>query len=206
MALLLRASSRHRLFHLRQANGCDFPGWSANHIGVNTHSDIQAQFVALLQIHRALLCKIVRVYARSPADRDDLAQEAIANLWRAYPRYDDRLKFSTWMYRVVLNVAISWQRRERTQTQHLVPAGEEVLEMARSLEAPAAADDGDLVLLYSSIATFDALDKALLILYLDGLTHPEISVVLGITSTNIATKIGRLKDRLREDFRAAGRL
>ena len=113
---------------------------------MNANPRIQAQFVALLQQHRALLYKVARVYARSAADRDDLAQEAIANLWRAYPRYDDRLKFSTWMYRIALNVAISWQRRERTQTQHLVPAGEDVLEMVRSLEAPATPDDVDLAL------------------------------------------------------------
>jgi RNA polymerase sigma-70 factor (ECF subfamily) len=173
---------------------------------VNVNPQIQAKFVALLQSHRALLYKVARVYSRSAADREDLAQEAIANLWRAYPRYDDRLKFSTWMYRIALNVAISWQRRERTQTRHLVPAGEDVLEMTRSLEAPAATDDADLALLYTSIGRFDALNKALLILYLDGLSHAEISAVLGMTPTNIATRIGRLRDRLREDFRAAGRL
>jgi RNA polymerase sigma-70 factor (ECF subfamily) len=87
-----------------------------------------------------------------------------------------------------------------------VPAGEDILEMVRCVEAPAARDDADLALLYSSIDRFDELNKALLILYLDGLTHQEISAVLGITPTNAATKIGRLRDRLREDFRAAGRL
>lgn len=164
--------------------------------------DAQAQFLAQLDAQRRLLYKVARVYGRSPEDREDLMQETVGQLWRAFPRYDARHKFSTWMYRIALNVAISWQRRERTQTRHLVPAGEEILQLA-----PDAVDESeDVALLYRCIETFDDLNRALLMLYLDGRSHQEISVVLGITSTNVATKIGRLKDRLREDFRAAGRL
>jgi len=173
---------------------------------VSTNPTVKAPFVALLQTHRALIYKVARIYGRSAADRDDLAQETIVQLWRAYPRYDERLKFSTWMYRIALNVAISWQRRERTQTRHVVAAEADVLENVRVLDAPPGSEDADLALLYASIGKFDALNKALLMLYLDGQTHQDISSVLGITVTNVATRIGRLKDRLREDFRAAGRL
>lgn len=162
----------------------------------------QAQFLALLEAHRRLLYKVARVYGRSPEDREDLMQEAVGQLWRAFPRYDARHRFSTWMYRIVLNVAISWRRRERTQTQHLVPAGEEIFQVALD----AADESEDVALLYRCIEKFDDLDRALLMLYLDGRSHQEISGVLGITTTNVATKIGRLKDRLREDFRAAGLL
>src|SRR5258708_1845122 len=162
----------------------------------------QTQFLALLEAHRRLLYKVARVYGRSPEDREDLMQEAVGQLWRAFPRYDASHRFSTWMYRIALNVAISWQRRERTQTQHLVPAGEEIVQVALD----AADESEDVPLLYRCIEKFDDLNRALLMLYLDGRSHQEISVVLGITPTNVATKIGRLKDRLREDFRAAGLL
>lgn len=166
---------------------------------------LPASFLALLHEHRALLYKVTRVFGRSAAERDDLAQEAIVHLWRAYPRYDERLRFSTWMYRIALNVAISWRRRERTQTQHLVPLGEELFEIADGAD-PLGTEATDLALLYASIEQFDDLNKALLLLYLDGQSHHEISLVLGISQTNVATKIGRLKDRLREQFRAAGHL
>ncbi len=162
----------------------------------------QAQFLALLEAHRRLLYKVARVYGRSPEDREDLMQEAVGQLWRAFPRYDASHRFSTWMYRIALNVAISWQRRERTQTRHLVPAGEEIFQVALD----AADESEDVALLYRCIERFDDLNRALLMLYLDGRSHQEISAVLGITPTNVATKIGRLKDRLREDFRAAGLL
>jgi RNA polymerase sigma-70 factor (ECF subfamily) len=171
---------------------------------VSTDTDTQAQFLRLLQGHRGLLYKVSRAYGRSAADRDDLVQEIIVNLWRAYPRYDPRFKLSTWMYRVALNVAISWRRRERTQTQHLVEAGEEVLENIQQLDA--ALDHDDVSLLYGAIARFDELDRALLLMYLDGHPHQEIGEVLGMTTTNVATRIGRLKARLRETFRAAGHL
>jgi len=173
---------------------------------MHLNAEQNTQFVALLQTHRGLLYKVSRVYGRSAPERADLAQEVVANLWQAYPRYDIRLKFSTWMYRIALNVAISWRRRETTQTQHLVPAGENILENVTALETPETGADSDLTLLYESIENFDELDRALLMLYLDGLSHQEISSVLGITATNIATKIGRLKGRLRDKFRAAGHL
>jgi RNA polymerase sigma factor (sigma-70 family) len=172
---------------------------------MQTSPDQKAQFIALLTSHRGLLYKVARVYGRTASERADLAQEAVLNLWQAYPRYNARLKFSTWMYRIALNVAISWRRRETTQTRHLVPTGEEILENAADLETPAGTDS-DLALLYSSIERLDELDRALLLLYLDGLSHQDISVVLGISPTNIATKIGRLKERLRDNFRAAGHL
>jgi RNA polymerase sigma factor (sigma-70 family) len=168
--------------------------------------DQKAQFLAVLQSHRGLLYKVSRIYGRSVPERADLAQEIVVNLWRAYPRYNARLKFSTWMYRIALNVAISWRRREATQTQHLVPAGEAIIENCADLENPTTAAECDLALLYASIGAFDELDRALLMLYLDGLSHRDISLVLGISTTNIATKIGRLKERLREHFRAAGHL
>jgi RNA polymerase sigma-70 factor (ECF subfamily) len=171
---------------------------------VSAHTDTQAQFLALLQAHRGLLYKVSRAYGRSAAERDDLAQEIIANLWRAYPRYDPSFKLSTWMYRIALNVAISWRRRERTQTQHLVPEAEVALENIQQLDA--ALDRDDTTLLYASIARFDELDRALLLLYLEGHSHQQIGEVLGMTTTNVATRIGRLKERLRESFRAAGHL
>ena len=169
-------------------------------------SETQARFLALLQSHRALLYKVARIFGRTVDERDDLAQEAIVQLWRAYPRYDQTLKFSTWMYRIALNVAISWRRRERTQTQHLVPSGEELFQNVAALDASQIDAKGELELLHSMIDRLDDLNKALLMLYLDGQSHQEISAVLGISASNVGTKIARLKDGLREDLRAAGHL
>ena len=166
--------------------------------------DLESRFLGRLEPHRAILYKVARTYGRSPADRDDIVQEIVVQLWHAFPRYDEAFRFSTWMYRIALNVAISWHRREQTRTRHVLPAGDELL--SRLAAANEGGDSDDLALLYRCIAGYDDLSKALLMLYLDGQNHQEIAAVLGITTTNVATRIGRLKDRLREDFRAAGHL
>jgi RNA polymerase sigma factor (sigma-70 family) len=168
----------------------------------------QTRFLALLDEHRRILHKVARAYGRSLADRDDLVQETAIQLWRAFPKYDPALKFSTWMYRIALNVAISHHRSE-TARQRVIPAGT-TESQARALEVAGMADatpeDEDISLLYRVIGELDDLNRALAMLYLDGQDHREIAAVLGITTTNVATRIGRLKDRLREAFRNAGHL
>jgi RNA polymerase sigma factor (sigma-70 family) len=164
----------------------------------------QAEFLTELDANRRILYKVARAFGHSDADREDIVQEMVVQLWRAFPRYDRSFKFSTWTYRITLNVAISWQRRERTQTQHLHPDGGELL--VGLTAASSADDDEDVSLLYRCIDGYDDVNKALLLLYLDGQSHQTIASVLGITTTNVGTKIARLKDRLRNDFRAAGRL
>ena len=170
---------------------------------MNAAPDADARFLAALEPHRGILYKVARAYGRSAADREDIVQETVVQLWRAFPKYDPAYKFSTWMYRIALNVAISWRRRERTQTQHLHHAGGELLE---GLAAAMAEGGEEVALLYRCIAAYGDLDRALLMLYLDGEGQQDIASVLGITSTNVATKLGRLKVRLRDDFRAAGHL
>ena len=166
-------------------------------------AEISERFLSALGPHRGILYKVARTYGRSPEEREDIVQETVVQLWRAYPRYDPAFRFTTWMYRIALNTAISWWRRERTQTQHLHSVGEELLAGVAAVDA---GEDADVVLLYRCIERYADLDKALLMLYLDGQDQREIASVLGLTPTNVATRIGRLKERLRADFRAAGHL
>lgn len=167
---------------------------------------LEARFLAAFEPHRRILYKVARAYGRTAADREDIVQESVVQLWRAFPNYDPSFRFTTWMYRIALNTAISWRRRERTQTQHLEAEGSELLEGLAASVGAAGAESDDVTLLYTCIARYRELDRALLLLYLDGTDQREIAAVLGITPTNVATRIGRLKDRLREDFRAAGHL
>lgn len=151
-------------------------------------------FEALLGEHRGILHKVANTYCRNLADREDLAQEITVQLWRSFPAFDGRCRFSTWATRIALNVAISHVRQETARARHTVPAEDHHLEIADEPGAPAE----DLLLLHRFIEGLDGLDKALALLYLDGSTHQEIAEVLGITPTNVATKIGRLKERLRQ--------
>ena len=160
----------------------------------------QDRFVALLEEHKKILYKVASSYCRNPADRQDLVQEMVVALWKSFGRYDDRYRFSTWTYRIALNVAISFYRSEVRRTRHTVPAGDSVLEIAAASES--AAPDGEFRVLQSLMQQLGELDRALLILYLDGNRHDTIAEILGISETNVGTKIGRIKQKLRTLARA----
>jgi len=157
----------------------------------------QDRFVALLDEHRKILYKVAGAYGRSPEDRQDLVQEMTAQLWRSFERYDERFRFSTWMYRIALNVAISFVRRETVRARHAAPAP--ILEVSADVSA-AAPGDADLRLLDGFLRRLDELDRALLLLYLDGIRHDAIAEVLGISESNVGTKLGRIKQRLRREL------
>ncbi len=154
----------------------------------------QDRFETLLRDHAGILHKTAATYCRNPADREDLVQEIAAQWWRAFPGFDGRCAFSTWAYRIALNVAISHVRRESVRLRDTIPAEDHHLEVADSSSPPSE----DLILLQRFIAALGSLDKALVLLYLDGHSHQEIGEVLGLTPGHAATKIGRLKERLRQ--------
>ncbi len=158
----------------------------------------QERFVALLDEHKRILYKVAGGYCRNAADREDLVQEMVVQLWRSFDRYDEHFRFSTWMYRVALNVAISFHRSASRQPRELVPAGEALLEIADPAAFEAGADD-DLKQLHAMLQRLDELDRALILLYLDGHRHDTIAEVLGLSESNVGTKINRIKQRLRRD-------
>ena len=157
-------------------------------------------FLEQLEANQGILYKVANAYCRDPEDRRDLVQDMLIQVWRSFERFDGRCKFSTWMYRIALNVAISFRRTEHARARHL-HQGEDFL-----MELPDRSDPGlppeDLAFLYRFIDDLPNLDKALLLLYLDDRSHSEIAEVLGLTATHVSTKIGRLKLRLREQAAA----
>ena len=164
-----------------------------------TETPAQA-FDALLQRHRGIVLKIAGSYARGAEDRADLAQEIAAQLWRAWPKYDPARTFSTWMYRVALNVAISHVREQVLRQRHdAVPLDEDLHDIA---DAGAADPEREqhIRLLQAFIARQAPLDRALLLLYLDDRPQREIAEILGISEANVSTRIGRLKQRIRNEL------
>ena len=156
--------------------------------------ELGAEFAALLDSHRRLVFKVAHTYARDAADVEDLAQEIATQLWRAFPAYDRARLFSTWMYRIALNVAISWLRGEVPRRRRSVAYDADLHE---PLIDEAADDDEGHRILRGFIASQTALDRAVLLLYLEERPYSEMSEVLGVSVTNLTTKINRLKDRLR---------
>ena len=157
----------------------------------------QTQFEALIARHRGIVFKVANVYGRDPEDRRDLAQEIYAQSWRAFPSYDPARSFSTWMYRVALNVAISYRRSAAYRERHVSTVDDATL---AAVPDPATTESDERMReLYRVIEQLDDLNRALVLLYLEGRDYREIAEVLGITETNVATKLNRLKARMRQD-------
>jgi RNA polymerase sigma factor (sigma-70 family) len=161
----------------------------------------QQRFGSLLHEHRGIVFKVAGLYSRSAADRDDLVQEISAQLWRSFSGYDGaRAKFSTWMYRIALNVAISQARREHwSEADRFEPLETHHLETVGGGE-PIREQDERLQVLYAFIGRLDPLNRALILLYLEERSYSEIADVLGISETNVATKISRIKQKLRDQM------
>ncbi|MGH7564958.1 MAG: RNA polymerase sigma factor [Gemmatimonadota bacterium] len=168
------------------------------HVAEAAMESPQARFQALLERNRGIVLKVARTYCRDPEDRRDLAQEIAAQLWRTYPRYDETRSFSTWMYRIALNVAISHVRSASYRQRHVASLDDDALSEIPD-PAPHEPDDR-LRALYRVIERLDGLDRALMLLYLEDRSYREIAEVLGISETNVATKLNRLKQRIRDDF------
>jgi RNA polymerase sigma-70 factor (ECF subfamily) len=164
----------------------------------STAPHAEEQFAELLERHRGIVLKVAATYCRNPADREDVAQEIVTQLWRAFPKFDATRTFSTWMYRIALNVAISFVRSNSLRERHTI-ALDDSHDAEDSSAAPVEEDDRAR-LLYAFIDRLDSLDRALLLLYLDDHSYRDIAAILGITETNVATKISRLKQRFAREI------
>lgn len=195
----------------RAGMGCDKCSPAPNH-GVEGHNrpapgtwmDITADmteplpaFDALLERHRGIVLKIARTYAHGPEDRADLAQEIVAQLWRAWPGYDPSRAFSTWMYRIALNTGISFLREDSRRRQHAVSLDEQLHDVADERGDDHEAGER-LRILDRFTATLEPLNRALLVLYLEDRSTREIAEVLGIGESNVTTRVHRLKQRIRD--------
>lgn len=162
----------------------------------------QRAFETLLREHQRIVFKVVSVYARHPEDRRDLTQEICVQLWRSFPSFDGkRARFSTWMYRVALNVAISQMRRPPRQDERFETLDQQQLDAAGTVGI--AEPDERVEALHRFIAQLDPLNRALILLYLEDRSYGDIAEILGISETNVATKISRIKQKLRQQMTGA---
>ena len=169
----------------------------ANHVGTAMEA---SSFPELLRRHAGLIHRVARVYGRDATDRDDVVQEIALQLWRSHERYDRRFRETTWIYRIALNVAISFQRRERRHRERRLAEDEPEASLIAIAAPEAIEPTEDVECLLGCIDALGALDKALVLLYLDGTDHASIAEVLGISVSNVGTKLHRIKERLRAAF------
>jgi RNA polymerase sigma factor (sigma-70 family) len=156
---------------------------------------VEDNFVTLLEENQNIVHKICRLYTNNRDQHNDLFQEITIQLWRAFPKFRGDSKFSTWMYRVGLNTAITLYRKSKrtVQTQDF----DSVMFRISSEEYDDTVEQ-QLKLMYSAVKELNDIDKALVFLYLEDKNYSEISETLGISEVNARVKMNRVKKKLKK--------
>jgi len=158
------------------------------------------KFLATLDTHKKIIYKVVNSYCKNKEDRKDLEQEIIIQLWNSFDKYNAEYKYSTWMYRIALNVAISFYRKEKKNLVVNDFYKEDSIYIIADENKNKTELDENIKLLREFINNLNELNKALMLLYLEDKPYNEIAEILGISKTNVATKISRLKLKLKKEF------
>ncbi|MDT0557397.1 sigma-70 family RNA polymerase sigma factor [Ichthyenterobacterium sp. W332] len=158
------------------------------------NKELEHNFVELLKQHQNIVHKVCRLYTNNKDEHNDLFQEITIQLWRAFPKFRGDSKFSTWMYRVGLNTAITLYRKSkrRIKTYELEP-----LQFKLKSDEYDDTEEEQLKALYKAVHQLNDIEKALVLLYLEDKDYREISETLGITEVNARVKMNRVKTKLR---------
>jgi RNA polymerase sigma-70 factor (ECF subfamily) len=156
------------------------------------NSDIKTEFLDKLDRHQGILQKICFVYSKNNLEKEDLCQEIVLQLWKSYPSFKHKSTFSTWMYRVALNTALSL-----TKKPQLFTSTEEIPD--RSFDMEYSMDKSESIkILYRAISQLNKVEKAIILLWLEDKTYEEIADTIGISVKNISVRLVRIKTKLKE--------
>jgi RNA polymerase sigma factor, sigma-70 family len=153
----------------------------------------EREFLQVIKEYERVIYKVCYLYTTKNAPLNDLYQEVILNIWKAFTKFRGESKISTWIYRIALNTCITFLRKEKNVPDIVVLSANE-----NSISEEQ--DDLQEMLreLYVLINQLGQLDKSIILLYLEEKNYEEISEITGLTVTNVATKISRIKDKLRK--------
>lgn len=148
-------------------------------------------FEHLIFEHQGLIHKICNIYGKSAADKEDLFQEITIQLWKSFSSFEHKSKFSTWLYRVALNTAITQKRKEKRK-----PVFSSLSEKEMRIPEINESVEEDLASLQHAIRQLKNVDRAIIFLYLEEKSYQEIADIIGITPKNVGVKIVRIKAKL----------
>lgn len=150
---------------------------------------LEFEFTNLVKEHKTSIFTVCYMFSSDEDEVNDMFQETLVNLWRGYEKFRGESKISTWIWRVALNTCISWQRKKK----ETVP-----LDLSMKLYA----DDGDsdlsqIRMLHKRIQRLQPFDKAIVLLWLEGLSYQEIAEIMGVKESNVGVRLYRIKEQLK---------
>lgn len=157
--------------------------------------NLKELFVQKINEHERLIYKICHIYSRDELDLQDLFQEIVIQLWKAYPSFKGKAKFSTWLYKVGINTAIAGLRKKKTITESFEP---EKLQATIDDTLTYQQKEEQFSQLYAAIELLNEIEKAIVMLYLEDKSYQEMEEILGINEGNLRVKMNRIKEKLRQ--------
>ena len=153
--------------------------------------ELEKEFITLVEEHKRIIYKVCYIYAADKENLNDLYQEVVINLWKAYPRFRGECTTSTWVYRLGLNTCISFFRKSKSRP--------EVVPITLDLEAFTEEEDKTASLreLYRMINCLGQLERALILLWLEERSYQEIADIIGISKNNVAVRLNRIREKLK---------
>ena len=156
------------------------------------NSDLENAFIHLVKQNERVIYKVCSFYVSEESPMADLYQEVVCNLWSAYPKFRGESAFSTWIYRIALNTCISGMRKAKRR-----PQSTPIAELQDVLASPEDMSD-DIKEMYRLIYQLKVLDRAIVLLWLEEKSYQEIADVAGLAVNNVATRLKRAKDKLKQ--------
>jgi len=155
---------------------------------------IKKRFLEVFEQNIGIIIKVSRVYTAVAQDREDLTNDIALELWKSFGSFREESKVSTWIYRVALNTAMNFSRKNRRSNLVLIDSRKMQETMEWMVDQT---DEQQTDLLYRCIEDLNKMNKAIVLLYLDGHSYDEISIITGISKTNVGTRMMRIRDELR---------
>lgn len=164
-------------------------------------SQTEATFLKLVNQHKGILYKASRIYADSTEDREDLQQEILIQLWKSYQTFKGDSEFSTWMYRVAINTAITYLKKEKKRTQNHTDAPQHFEVLSEDYNPT---KDKQLEIFYNAVQELNPLEKAVIFYFMEGMSHKEIGSNLGLSEGNARVKLNRTKEKIQQIIKKTG--
>ena len=158
--------------------------------------DKKDRFIKVIKENKGLIFKVSALYTNSLQDREDLRQEIVFQLWKSFDTFNERSKLSTWLYRVAMNTAIYNLKSAKRQLNTISID----TEAERYADVVDKSEEERVRLLYESIQTLNLLERGIILLYLEEKNHQEIAEIIGISTSNVGTKILRIKEKLKSQI------
>ncbi|OIV42285.1 RNA polymerase subunit sigma-70 [Flavobacterium johnsoniae] len=160
----------------------------------------EQEFLNRIESHKGILYKVSKMYMDTYDDQQDLFQEIICQLWKSYDSFRNESQFSTWMYRVAVNTAIVFLKKEKRKVDKYDIASDNIKEE----EGDSQIKESQIEHFYKAVQKLEKIDKAIIFYQLEGFSHKEIGDNLGISEGNARVKLNRAKEKLKEIIKNQG--